>query len=52
MVLASDGVFEFMSNEDVMEVVVPYYDKMDAEGASEKLVKEALDTWRIVRIPS
>jgi len=50
LVIASDGVFEFLTNEDVMEIIVPFYDKMDAEGASEKLCKEALETWKFVLI--
>jgi len=33
-----------------MEIIVPFYDKMDAEGASEKLCKEALETWKFVLI--
>ncbi len=44
--IASDGVWEFLSNEEIMNFVIPFYKTMNASGASEKLVDEALKTWR------
>ena len=46
MVLASDGVWEFLSNEEVANIVFPFYLKKNAEGAAECLVREAFKTWR------
>ncbi len=50
MVIASDGVWEFLSNEEIMNFVIPFYKTMNATGASEKLVDESLKTWHAVRI--
>ena len=46
MVLALDGVWEFLSNEEVANIVFPFYLKKNAEGAAECLVREAFKTWR------
>lgn len=46
IVLASDGVWEFMQNIDVAKVVFPYYQKKNAEGAAESLVREAFKKWK------
>ena len=45
IVVASDGIWEFMSNEIVMNTVVPFYEKKDVKGAVEKLVKDASELW-------
>ena len=46
VVLASDGVWEFMSNEEVAGIVYPFYHKGNAEKASEALVKSASAKWK------
>lgn len=46
VVLASDGVWEFMSNEEVASIVYPYYHKGNAEKASEILVQSACSKWK------
>ena len=45
IVVASDGIWEFLGNEEVMDKVVPFYEKKDAKGAVDKLVKEATRCW-------
>ncbi|OMJ66988.1 hypothetical protein SteCoe_35980 [Stentor coeruleus] len=45
IVLGSDGIFEFLSNEDVLKIVVPYWRINDVNGASEVLAKEAKYKW-------
>ena len=50
MIIASDGVWEFLSNEDIMNFVIPFYKTMNAAGASDKLVEESLKTWKAVSI--
>ncbi len=46
IVLASDGVWEFLSNEDVVSIVQPYYIKQDPTGACGALVTESLKKWQ------
>jgi serine/threonine protein phosphatase PrpC len=49
VVLGSDGIFEFLNNEDVVKLVVPYWRRNDVEGAAEVLAKEARAAWMRVR---
>ena len=52
--MASDGIWEylfefylrFLDNKWIVEVVYGYYLKNDAEGAVERLVKEATEAWQ------
>ena len=45
MVICSDGVWEFLSNEKVMEIGNEYYVKDDIEGFTNKLIDVAEDWW-------
>ena len=45
MVIASDGVWEFLSNEKVAEIVIPFYKSDDPDGACKALIKEATEWW-------
>ena len=45
LIVASDGIWEFLKNEVVMDQVIPFYEKKDARGAVDKLVKEATRCW-------
>ena len=45
MIVASDGVWEFLENEKVAELVMPYYKKNDPEGACKCLIKESTAWW-------
>jgi serine/threonine protein phosphatase PrpC len=50
LVIASDGIWEFMTNEDVARIARdPYYFKSAPEAAANALVKEAYKRWKIVR---
>lgn len=52
LVVASDGVWEFMTNEDVARIARdPYYFKSAPEAAANALVKEAYKRWKIVSTP-
>ena len=53
IVIASDGIWEFMNNNDVASIVYPYYEANNAEGAAEALVREAYLHWKRVseRVP-
>ena len=46
IVLASDGVWEFLSNEEVTAIVLPFFEKKNAEGAAEALVRESYLKWK------
>ena len=48
--IASDGVWEFMSNEEVARISYPFYAKSAPEAAANALVKEANKQWKIVSI--
>lgn len=45
IVAASDGVWEFLDNEAVKNIVIPYYIKKDPRGAAEKLIAAATKCW-------
>jgi serine/threonine protein phosphatase PrpC len=45
LVIGSDGVFEFMSNEDVVRTIVPYWVKNDIPGACNAVMTEARARW-------
>ena len=45
IVLGSDGVFEFISNEEVVKIVVPFWKAGDPQGACVALYKAAYATW-------
>ena len=46
VVLASDGVWEFLSNDDVTNIVGKYYMRNDPQGAVGEIVKKASDKWK------
>ena len=46
IVVASDGVWEFLSNDEVVDIVRPYYIKADATGAVEAVCNEATLRWK------
>ena len=46
IVLASDGVWEFMENDLIAKIVAPYYAKGSPEAAANEVVKEAYKHWR------
>ena len=45
LILASDGLFEFMSNEELLNIVSEYYERNDIVGCSEYLYKESYRKW-------
>ena len=49
LVLASDGIWEFLSNQAVIELVAQFWEAGNIEGACERAVKEAVIQWRRVR---
>ena len=47
LVIASDGVWEFLDNETVRDMVMPYYQKNDPNGACKELIKKSTEWWNI-----
>ena len=45
VVVASDGLWEFLSNEQVLQIVVPFYDSGNAIAACEALLARASIEW-------
>ena len=46
IVIASDGVWEFLSNETIARVVWPYYVKNSPEQAGNAIVRAAAQKWK------
>jgi serine/threonine protein phosphatase PrpC len=46
IVIASDGVWEFLENQDVANIVYPFFLQKNAEGAAENLVRAAFKQWK------
>ena len=47
MIVASDGVWEFLENKDVCNLIQPFYEKNDIDGACNKVVEESAKKWKI-----
>jgi serine/threonine protein phosphatase PrpC len=45
IVVASDGVWEFLDNETVKNMVMHYYEKKDPIGACKELIKKSTEFW-------
>jgi serine/threonine protein phosphatase PrpC len=48
IVLASDGLWEFLSNTEVMNIVTPFWRANNPDAACEKLVFTATTLWKKV----
>ena len=45
IVIASDGLWEYVSNDEVIEIVSEYFEKKDCDGAVSKLYEISYDRW-------
>ena len=45
IVVASDGVWEFLENNTVRDIVMPYYEKNDPNGDCKELIKKSTEWW-------
>ena len=45
IILASDGVWEFISNEEAANIIMPHYLNNSAEKAAEAIIKESIKRW-------
>ena len=46
IVVASDGVWEFLSNDKVKDIVLQYYNRNDPKGAALQVVRAASKFWK------
>lgn len=46
VISASDGVWEFLTNEDVKDIVMPFYMVNDVNGAANEIVRKASLKWK------
>ena len=44
--VASDGVWEFLENEDIAKIVAPFFEIKNAEKAAEAVVRESYLRWK------
>ena len=47
IVIATDGIWEFLSNEKVKNIILPFYKNDDVKGANKKLVEVAKKFWEV-----
>ena len=45
IILASDGVWEFISNEEASDIIMPHYLNNSAEKAAEAIIKRSIQRW-------
>ena len=45
IIVASDGIWEFLDNDTVKNITMPYYEKNDPNGACKELIKRATEFW-------
>jgi serine/threonine protein phosphatase PrpC len=45
IVIASDGVFEFLENQSIIEALMPFYEKKQIQQASDHLLNMAHRSW-------
>ena len=45
LVMASDGLWDRMSNSEVIQTILPFYKTNDAENAASCLVRISVDRW-------
>lgn len=46
IIVATDGVWEFLTPQKVIEIISPYYEQSNIEGACNALLETALKLWK------
>ena len=46
IIVASDGVWEFLDNQKVVDIVMPFYKVNDPDGACKAVIKESTQLWK------
>ena len=47
IVFGTDGVWKFLTNDKIMNIVLPYYAQNDVNGATKKISETAIKLWNI-----
>ena len=47
LIFGTDGVWKFLSNEKIRDIVLSYYEHNDSEGAAQKIKEMANNMWKI-----
>lgn len=47
LIIASDGVWEFIENDEIVSMIAPYYEKNDIEGACDHVLRESHARWTV-----
>ena len=47
MIIATDGIWEFLTNEKVRDTIFPYYEENNISGGIDKLIKVGRKMWSV-----
>ena len=47
IVFGTDGVWKFLTNDKIMDIVLPYYAQNDVKGATKKISETAIKLWNV-----
>ena len=47
IVFGTDGIWKFLTNDKIMDIVLPYYEQNDANGAAKKISEIAIKLWNV-----
>ena len=47
LMIATDGIWEFLSNEKVKDILIPFYEENNINGAMNKLIDVSIKFWKI-----
>ena len=47
IVIATDGIWEFLTNEKVRDIILPYYEENNISGGINKLIKVGNKIWSV-----
>ena len=46
VVIASDGLWDRIPNDEITRMMIPFYEKRDPEGAAHRLMQESAERWQ------
>jgi serine/threonine protein phosphatase PrpC len=50
LIVASDGVWEYLENQEVAELIAPFYLRGDLDLACERVIRVASEVWQKVSL--